>query len=137
MYLRKYEEQMKKMDVVLLFDAGAIFKDISNEEVARRILGTDDCPFFGAVLFFHDKENLLYYIDSEDMKVPKKAPTDNHFATLKGKYQKPIFLYLDQAHTIGTDIKLNDSNASCITTVSDLLSIKDFLQALLRARQTS
>ena len=49
--------------------------------------------------------------------------------------EKRIFLYLDQAHTVGTDIKLNDNNASCITTVSDLLNIKDFLQALLRARQ--
>ena len=48
---------------------------------------------------------------------------------------KRIFLYLDQAHTVGTDVKLNNDSATCITTVSDLINIKDFLQGLLRARQ--
>lgn len=120
-----------------LFDAGALFKDISNDEVARIIkLGGEETPNFDAVLFYHQEKNLLFYIDASDSKVPKRAPKENHFSTLKDELQKDrIFLYLDQAHTVGTDINLNDNNASCITTVSELVSVKDLLQALLRARQ--
>ena len=76
------------------------------------------------------------YIDSKDAQ-PKRAPSGNHFREMRAKYGNDarIFLYHDQPHTIGTDVQLNNDKATCITTLSSLTSIKNFLQALLRARQ--
>ena len=134
----KIKEYSEAEDCCALFDAGALFKDMKNIEVATRLKNmktTKGLPMFDAVLYFHDEENKLYYIDQNNND-PQLAPMDDQFKVMKEKYGKGrCFLYLDQPHTIGTDIKLNNNRATCITTVSNLLNIKNFLQALLRARQ--
>ncbi|KAK0714105.1 hypothetical protein B0T26DRAFT_784054 [Lasiosphaeria miniovina] len=115
---------LKKMDIRILIDAGAQILEMDNETVARTWLKIDQrCE---AALYF-DSANKPFIITKKSRKTPLLA---SPFADDLTK----CLVYLDEAHTRGTDLKF-PLQARGALTVGQGQSKDHTVQAAMRLRQ--
>ncbi|KAF2802550.1 uncharacterized protein BDZ99DRAFT_550822 [Mytilinidion resinicola] len=111
--------------VRVIIDVGAQVLDLQNEQVARQWLeltrGQQDAQ---AVVFFND-EDVLFVLDRNETLEPLNV---SPFL----RQMDRCLVYLDQAHTRGTDLKLPDYRAA--VTLGPLLTKDQFVQACMRMR---
>ncbi|KAK0726366.1 hypothetical protein B0T21DRAFT_453008 [Apiosordaria backusii] len=115
---------LKKHNIQILIDAGAQILEMDNETLAKTWLSIDGrC---NAVLYF-DKTNKPWVIDKQQRKTP----------LLASPYADDLsrcLVYLDEAHTRGTDLKL-PLHACGALTVGQGQSKDHTVQAAMRLRQ--
>ncbi|PQE10789.1 p-loop containing nucleoside triphosphate hydrolase protein [Rutstroemia sp. NJR-2017a BBW] len=114
-----------KPEVRVILDVGAQIVELSNEQVARRWLSIAP-PRVKAAIFF-DSSHVLCVLDREEIKEPLH----------KSPYEKQLdscVVYLDDAHTRGTDLKM-PSNFRAIVTLGPDLTKDRLTQACMRMRR--
>lgn len=95
--------KMKPSPRVLL-DVGALVLDCSNHEFARSwLVRHEDDRDVSAAVFFDEKENLVV--------VTRDGTTQTLFDSPYAKRLHQCLIYLDDAHTRGTDLQLPDCQA--------------------------
>ena len=125
--------------ITTLIDAGAIFKDVDNLLVAKEILEkiANSSTAMRAVMFF-DQDSGKFQILSKNGNKYRIIPLDNTSkATLESSGFKieEIFVYYDEPHVTGTDIKLSTTAHGLLTVNTDNTTQDKILQATLRLRQ--
>lgn len=86
-------------DVRAFLDVGAQMLDLSNEEVARRWLSRrDDTEEVQAAIFFNVNDELIVVRRNGDLEPLQSSP-------YRGRLTNCL-VYLDDAHTRGTDLKM-------------------------------
>jgi hypothetical protein len=125
-----------------LVDAGGIFKDRTNEEVANDILNYyKDDPSVRYVVYLGKTitgEESFFVMDKNDRGHPHPIPNTSleeiEKVVGKGKIGE-TFTYFDELRCTGCDVPL-DKNARAILTVNpDTTPIRTALQGILRARK--
>lgn len=106
-------------DLALVTDAGGYFK-MDNYQVAQALMRKYHKP----VVFF-STEGSLKYLDLDETVSPfnEKLRDENAYLT-----------FLDQSHTVGTDITYHSSALAVVTIGKDMI-LRDLLQAVWRLRQ--
>lgn len=89
--------QIKTLKIQVLIDTGAQFLEMDNFTLAKKWLEID--PEHNAALYFDETTNRPWIQPKQGMKVPLTAST--YADDLAG-----VLIYLDEAHTRGTDLKL-------------------------------
>jgi hypothetical protein len=100
-----------KPEVRVILDVGAQVVELSNEEVARQWLSLVPAKVKAAVFF--DSSHVLCVLDREGIKEPLH----------KSPYEKQLdfcVVYLDDAHTRGTDLKMPNGFRAIVTLGPDL-----------------
>ncbi|KAK7985571.1 hypothetical protein PG988_003193 [Apiospora saccharicola] len=115
----------------VILDVGAQMVDLSNRQVAETWLEvTRDCPkdreVAQAVIFFDD-EDVLTVLDRSGHSEPFQT---SHFAQQTGE----CLVFLDEAHTRGTDLKLPQNYRAAVTLGANLPKDR-LLQACMRLRK--
>ncbi|KAK0643172.1 hypothetical protein B0T16DRAFT_391740 [Cercophora newfieldiana] len=115
---------LPEMQVVL--DVGAQIVESSNAEMAKKLLAAAPTGDADAVIFFSD---------GDDLSVLTRDGTVHDFLTSPfASHTDRCFVFLDQAHTRGTDLKLPDKYRAAVTLGPGLT--KDALvQACMRMRK--
>ncbi|KAK1750884.1 hypothetical protein QBC47DRAFT_352381 [Echria macrotheca] len=116
---------MPEMQVVL--DVGAQVVESSNTDMARKLLGASPTSHADAVIFFSD--------DGDELSVLTRDGVIQDFLTSPfASHTERCLVFLDQAHTRGTDLKLPDRYRAAVTLGPGLT--KDTLvQACMRMRK--
>jgi hypothetical protein len=111
----------------MLIDCGALFKGISNQKLSYILLEhfKKINPEIKGVAFFDDKDQLMIWEDK------KEHPTSLEQSTLSIHER---FVYCDQRHAFGTDIK-QFSRAKGLVTFDTFTTADEMLQAVGRLRQ--
>jgi len=91
----------------VILDVGAQIIELSNLQVAQKWLGLVPTQDADAVIFFNDQDELSVLTRNRMVDSFLTSP----FATQTGRY----LVFLDQAHTQGTDLKLPDSYRAAVT----------------------
>ncbi|KAK6866259.1 hypothetical protein PG995_002787 [Apiospora arundinis] len=115
----------------VILDVGAQMVDLSNRQVAETWLEvTRDSPkdreAAQAVIFFDD-EDVLSVLDRSGHSEPLQT---SHFAQQTGQ----CLVFLDEAHTRGTDLKLPQNYRAAVTLGANLTKDR-LLQACMRLRK--
>ncbi|KAM0324566.1 hypothetical protein ACHAQA_007951 [Verticillium albo-atrum] len=117
-------QMLKNQDIRILIDAGAVILEMSNGELARKWLKID--PTASAALYF-DQANKPWVITSTGISTPLLASPFSEDLS-------DCLVYLDEAHTRGTDLKLPSDARGALTL--GLGQTKDHtVQAAMRLRQ--
>ncbi|CAF2921607.1 unnamed protein product [Rotaria sp. Silwood2] len=117
-----YAKQNK--DCYILIDAGAIITEISNFDVCKYLIKKIDKRFDG-IVYFSDKNNKIIVILRNEEYFPlSTCHIDN----------KKLFVYLDEVHTRGTDLKL-PLTARGIVTLGKNMNKDKLMQAVMRLRE--
>ncbi|CAF4497659.1 unnamed protein product [Rotaria sp. Silwood2] len=117
----KYAQMTK--DCYILIDAGAIVTEMSNFDASKYLIKNIDKRFDG-VVYFSDKTNKIMVILRNNEYLPLSAcHIDN----------KKLFVYLDEVHTRGTDLKL-PLTAHGIVTLGKNMNKDKLMQAVMRLR---
>ncbi|KAF2803743.1 uncharacterized protein BDZ99DRAFT_399090 [Mytilinidion resinicola] len=112
--------------VRVILDVGAQVLDLENEGVARRWLElTSGQQEVQAVVFFNDEDVLCVLDRNETLEPLNVSPLL--------RQMDRCLVYLDQAHTRGTDLKL-PLNYRAAVTLGPLLTKDRFVQACMRMR---
>ncbi|CAM4943621.1 unnamed protein product [Rotaria socialis] len=107
----------------VLIDAGAIITEMNNLQVSEYLIRKIDQKFDG-IVYFSDENNKMMVILRNCMSFPlSTCHIDN----------KKLFVYLDEIHTRGTDLKL-PLTACGIVTVGKNMSKDKLMQAVMRLR---
>ncbi len=117
-----------------LIDIAALYKGISNQEVAKKLLRSCSEDIKG-VLYYDNSTNLLAYIarGSEESPILLPATDAKTIKAVTGCTPNDLFTFYDQRHTTGVDIKqMNDATA--LVTVGEHLYLRDLLQGVMRMR---
>ncbi|KAF8464895.1 hypothetical protein BDZ91DRAFT_795394 [Kalaharituber pfeilii] len=122
--LRRLLEVERPIQVLL--DVGAQVLDMKNEEVAILWLDLAEKQGWTAALFFSD--------DDELMVVGKDRSVYPYIASPYVKNIGKCLVYLDEAHTRGTDIKLPPNSIAAVTLGPKLTKDK-LVQACMRMRK--
>ncbi|KAL2186630.1 hypothetical protein L209DRAFT_711026 [Thermothelomyces heterothallicus CBS 203.75] len=110
----------------VILDVGAQIIELSNLQVAQRWLGLVPEQDADAVIFFNDHDELSVLTRDGSVDLFITSP----FATQTDR----CLVFLDQAHTRGTDLRLPDSYRAAVTLGPNLT--KDMLvQACMRMRK--
>ncbi|CAF1198957.1 unnamed protein product [Rotaria sordida] len=117
----KYVE--KKKDCYVFIDAGAIIIEMSNFDVSKYLIKKIDKRFDG-IVYFSDKNNKIMVILRNEESFPLSTC---HIDS------KKLFVYLDEAHTRGTDLKL-PLTARGIVTLSKNMNKDKLMQGVMRLR---
>ncbi|KAF2490217.1 hypothetical protein BU16DRAFT_517393 [Lophium mytilinum] len=116
-----------KPPVRVILDVGAQVLDLGNEQVAHewleRTSGQPDAP--QAVVFFNDQDVLCVLDRNKTLEPLNVSPYL--------RQMDRCLVYLDQAHTRGTDLKLPDYYRAAVT-LGPLLTKDRFVQACMRMR---
>ncbi|CAF4857346.1 unnamed protein product, partial [Rotaria sp. Silwood2] len=117
----EYVENNK--DCYILIDSAAIITEMSNVDVSKYLMGKIDQRFDG-VVYFSDKSNQIMIIlrNEEHLQL-----SGCHIDT------KKLFVYLDEVHTRGTDLKL-PLTARGIVTLGKNMNKDKLMQAVMRLR---
>lgn len=96
----------QKMEIRVLLDVGAQMLDMKNEELARRWLDLahDDVS---AVVFFTDSDDLAVLTRDGSIEAFRSSPFHDQL--------DKCIVYLDDAHTRGTDLKLPKYTRALLT----------------------
>ncbi|CAF4664694.1 unnamed protein product [Rotaria sp. Silwood2] len=110
-------------DCYVLIDAGAIIIEMSNFDVCKYLIKKIDKRFDG-IVYFSDKNNKIMVILRNEEYFPlSTCHIDN----------KKLFVYLDEVHTRGTDLKL-PLTAHGIVTLGKNMNKDKLMQAVMRLR---
>lgn len=135
-YFSKSEEPDK---VHALIDIGALFTDYTNEQVVNAIeknirkYQTKCCDY---ILYFNSA-NILCAKSLSNTELPPIEIRTTEINIIKKILKcepENWFVYYDQSHTIGTDLK-QDFNATAIVTINKNSSMRDLLQGVMRMRE--
>jgi hypothetical protein len=94
--------------VMVLLDVGAQILELQNEEVAREWLKLDSRPAVQAAIYFDPKTDEPYVL-SRDGRIESMASS-----LYKSQLEKTL-VYLDEAHTRGTDFKFPMKTRAVVT----------------------
>lgn len=117
----KYVQYNK--DCYIFIDSGAMITEMSNLDVSKYLIKNIDKRFDG-IVYFSDKTNKIMVILKNEESLPLSAcHIDN----------KKLFVYLDEVHTRGTDLKL-PLTANGIVTLGKSMNKDKLMQAVMRLR---
>ncbi|QPH02366.1 hypothetical protein C2857_006575 [Epichloe festucae Fl1] len=117
----------EKPDIRVVIDVGALFIDLTNEQVARlwlQMLTTGTSSDIKGVVYFHDNK-LKVRSTGGQVKDLSTSPLSDNLGT--------CLVYLDEAHTRGTDLKLPSDYQAAVTLGRGLTKDK-LAQACMRMR---
>jgi hypothetical protein len=120
-----------------IIDICAAFQGISNVQVAQEIASyyrEQNNTKIRHVLYFN-REQILCALDIHKPNKPivLKTTDEKEIARLLDSAPDERFIYYDQAHTVGTDIKQAD-NAHALVLVDEKVPLPHFLQGCMRMR---
>lgn len=126
-----------------IFDSGALFKNFSNEEVAKALLevSQDKGSNKKHVIFFHKIEgetecNRLAALTKKGDRytitfLPSSSKED---IESQGINLKECLFHLDDIHTTGVDLPLPQKTRA-VVTIDENISLRALLQTIMRERQ--
>ncbi|KAJ7460834.1 hypothetical protein FB451DRAFT_1141265 [Mycena latifolia] len=123
--LQRVVEQ--KPCIMILLDVGAQVLELQNEEVAREWLKLDSRPHVEAAVFFDPSSDEIRVI-SRDGRIQPLASS-----LYKTQLQKTL-VYLDEAHTRGTDFKF-PAGSRAVVTLGPKLTKDKLVQGCMRMRR--
>lgn len=117
------EYAKENKDCYILIDAVATITEMSNFDVSKYLIKKID-KRFDEIVYFSDKNNRIMVIlrNNESLPLPT-CHIDN----------KKLFVYLDEVHTRGTDLKL-PLTAHGIVTLGKNMTKDKLMQAVMRLR---
>lgn len=118
---------MKLVDyrIPVLLDSGALMLELNNEQVAKKWLELVAINRFDAAVYFNDK-NILMVVDRQNRR--REFDFSPYFDRLDR-----CLVYLDDAHTRGTDLKFPTGTQACVTLSGSQTRDKT-VQACMRMR---
>lgn len=102
--------ELAKLNIPVLLDSGALMLELNNKEVGIEWLKL--APKFEAAVYF-DENDALQTIDHNGIV------TAFDYSVYKGNLDKCL-VYLDDAHTRGTDLKFPTGWQACVTLSGDI-----------------
>lgn len=111
--------------IPVLLDSGALMLELNNEQVAQQWLKLVSMERFDAAVYFNDK-NLLMVVDRQNCK--REFDCSPYYDRLDR-----CIVYLDDAHTRGTDLKFPTGIKACVTLCGGITRDKT-VQACMRMR---
>jgi len=126
--------QQKIEGFMALIDAGAMFKGMSNESAAKRLLS--QLPDFDAILYYDEIQTGGARLAIMTKTAKTILEQSDHEGVKRAMQQLKVckpFAYYDQARCIGADLDLPDGKA--LVTFSDKVTKDDLLQAVMRCRK--
>ncbi|KAK6510630.1 hypothetical protein TWF506_009733 [Arthrobotrys conoides] len=112
--------------VRVLLDVGAQILELSNLEVAQQWLRLETSPHIHGAVFFGNDDEIL--VMKRDGKV------ESFVSSNLSKQLDQALVYLDEAHTRGTDLKLPVNTRAAVTLGPNLAKDK-FVQGCMRMRK--
>lgn len=117
--------KMSKWKIPVLLDAGACMLELNNEQVARQWLNFVDPALYDATVYFNSAD-VLMTMDRNGII------TEFDYSVYRNKLDRCL-VYLDDAHTRGTDLKFPLGWKACVTISADITRDKT-VQACMRMR---
>lgn len=117
--------RLSKAKIPVLLDAGACMLELNNKEVAQKWLTLVPTESYDAALYF-DANDVLMTTDRNDII------TEFDYSVYRNKLDRCL-VYLDDAHTRGTDLKFPFGWRACVTLSGDITRDKT-VQACMRMR---
>ncbi|KAH8834404.1 hypothetical protein DL96DRAFT_1810684 [Flagelloscypha sp. PMI_526] len=111
----------------LLFDVGAQILELDNRQLAELWLSLETRPQYEAVVYFDPFENEAYVLHRDGL-------TEKFAGSLYRTQLDKCLVYLDEAHTRGTDFKF-PPNAVAVVTLGPRLTKDKLVQGCMRLRQ--
>jgi hypothetical protein len=133
--LFKFLETGALKELLALIDAGALFKGICNENVARRLYTIYRKFGFDCVLFWDEKQSggaRLAVMSVAGKTILEASDKDGVRRALTQMKLTRSFVFYDQARRIGADLELKDGRAG--VTFSDTVTQDDLFQSCMRCR---
>lgn len=119
-------EKLEENEIPVLLDAGALMLELNNEETAREWLSLTSPKHFDAAVYF-DSHDILQTIDRNGVIAAFDC------SVYRDNLERCL-VYLDDAHTRGTDLKFPLERVACVTLSGDIARDKT-VQACMRMRQ--
>ncbi|CAF2238525.1 unnamed protein product [Rotaria magnacalcarata] len=113
----------KNKDCYILIDTGAMITEMNNLDVGVYLIKHIDDRFEGIVYFSDQNNNLIVILRNRELIPLATCHIDN----------KKLFVYLDEVHTRGTDLKL-PLTARGIVTLGKSINKDKLMQAIMRLR---
>ncbi|CAF3906695.1 unnamed protein product, partial [Rotaria sp. Silwood1] len=110
-------------DCYILIDSGAIITEMTNMDVSKYLIKNIDKRFDGIVYFSDNNSKIMVILRREECVPLSACHIDN----------KKLFVYLDEAHTRGTDLKL-PLTARGVVTLGKNMNKDKLMQAVMRIR---
>ncbi|KAK0465633.1 hypothetical protein IW261DRAFT_1523408 [Armillaria novae-zelandiae] len=123
-FLKILVKQDPKINVLL--DVGAQMLDLHNKELAKLWLSLPESALVSAAIYFDDSDEMMV-LDCHDIAEPL------HLSPFKYQLDKCV-IYLDQAHTRGTDLKLPIDFRAAVTLGVNITKDR-LVQGAMRMRQ--
>ncbi|KAK2742649.1 hypothetical protein FQN55_007768 [Onygenales sp. PD_40] len=111
--------------IKVILDVGAQVLELQNEQLARRWLEKDTLTSVEAVIYFHDNE--LYVLTRDGHK-------ETFVVSPYAMQTEKCLVYLDEAHTRGTDLSLPSDYRAAVTLGPNLTKDR-LVQACMRMRK--
>lgn len=118
-------DKLVAKQIPVLLDSGALMLELTNEQVAIEWLSKAG-PNFEASVYF-DSNDVLQTIDRKGIKTEFDC-------SVYRENLKSCLVYLDDAHTRGTDLKFPPEWKACVTLSGDMTCDKT-VQSCMRMRQ--
>ncbi|KAK6511638.1 hypothetical protein TWF481_000547 [Arthrobotrys musiformis] len=115
-----------KPEIRVLLDVGAQILELTNRQVAQEWLKQEKSPDIHGAVFFGDNDDIL--VMRRDGKV------EPFVSSSLSKQLDQALVYLDEAHTRGTDLKLPEGTRAAVTLGPNLPKDK-FVQGCMRMRK--
>ncbi|KAI0275452.1 hypothetical protein BC834DRAFT_852936 [Gloeopeniophorella convolvens] len=116
----------ERPEIRVLLDVGAQMLEFQNEELVRRWLECLQDPGVSAAIFLNDSDELTV-LSRDGTKEPLISSPFN-------RQLEKCIVYLDEAHTRGTDLKLPQQTRAAVT-LGPKLTKDRLVQACMRMRQ--
>ncbi|KAK8014088.1 hypothetical protein PG990_007384 [Apiospora arundinis] len=115
-----------ELSVQVILDVGALIVDLENDEVARKWLEMTPNSDKEAVIFLNREDDMLV--------MDRKGSVEPFLTSSFVENTKACFVFLDEAHTRGIDLKLPDHYRAA-TTLGPNLTKDRLVQACMRMRK--
>ncbi|KAJ7483159.1 hypothetical protein FB451DRAFT_1028934 [Mycena latifolia] len=122
-----YRVVQQQPSVMVLLDVGAQVLELRNEEVAREWLELDSRPHVEAAVYFDPSTDEIRVI-SRDGRIQPLA------SSLYNTQLEKTLVYLDEAHTRGTDFKF-PTGSRAVVTLGPKLTKDKLVQGCMRMRR--
>ncbi|XP_055313653.1 uncharacterized protein LOC129574965 isoform X2 [Sitodiplosis mosellana] len=122
---KKILDKLIEKRIPVLLDSGALMLELTNEQVAVEWLSKAE-PNYEASVYF-DSNDILQTIDRKGIKTEFDC-------SVYRENLKRCLVYLDDAHTRGTDLKFPPEWKACVTLSGDMTRDKT-VQSCMRMRQ--
>lgn len=117
--------RLSKLKIPVLLDSGACMLELNNEQVAKQWLNFVDPKLFDATVYFNTND-VMMTVDRNG------TTTEFDFSVYRNKLDRCL-VYLDDAHTRGTDLKFPLGWKACVTLSGEITRDKT-VQACMRMR---